>query len=61
MVVLLELQHRFVLASNWRRHVDDKKCLPLPSNYIKPVQGFILAYKVKYNPLTDQSDYRIKL
>ena len=59
---MLELQQHFALASNWRCHVDDEKCLPLPSDYIKPVQGFILAYKVsyeKYNPLTDQSDYRI--
>ena len=61
-LILLELQQRFALASNWQRHVDDEKCLPLPSDYIKPVQGFILAYKVsykKYNLLTDQSDYRI--
>ena len=39
--IVLELQQHFVLASNLQRHVDDEIFLPLPSDYIKPVQGFI--------------------
>ena len=26
----------FCFASNWRCHVDDRGCIPLPSDYMKP-------------------------
>ena len=35
----------FCLVSIWQCHVDDEMCLPLPSDYIKPVQDFVQDIK----------------
>ena len=35
-IIMLKLQQHFILTLNWQHHVDDGRCLPLPSDYMKP-------------------------